>query len=246
VFACLLGHDLVSVARRDDDDEQSERFVIIVASALLVGLAAGLALTLFEIRGEESVHLAPQSQDAPGVVVINASYAAISREEMIAQADVILVGRVTNVSPTRFNQDSGEYWEDTNSPRTICPIHQIEIAVLQTIVDTIGVDDTVVVTVWGNSPLERPLGSAAGIIMAGSPDHNLEVGDQVIAFLGQRNIAWRDGTRPVLMFMGFPAESYLVLGSDGLYHDDWLDKEPVSLEALIAQVAQKRTVLAQP
>lgn len=68
----------------------------------------------------------------------------------------------------------------------------------------------------------------------------------MIAFLGQRNILWRDGTRPVLMFMGAPVVSCLVLGSDGLYHDDWLDEEPVALEALIAQVAQKRTVLAQP
>ncbi len=222
------------------------KFVTIVVGALLVGLVAGLALVFFEIRGEKGVRLAPQSQDTSGVVVINASYVAISREERIAQADVILVGRVASISPTRFNQDSGEYWEDTNSPRTICPIHQIEITVIQTIVDTLGVGDTVVVTVWGNSPLEQPLGSAAGIILAGSPDHNLEVGEQVIAFLGQRNIAWRDGTRPVLMFMGFPAESYLVLRSDGLYHDDWLDKEPVSLEALITQVAQKRTVLTQP
>lgn len=32
------------------------RFVIIVASALLVGLAAGLALVLLEMRGEKGVH----------------------------------------------------------------------------------------------------------------------------------------------------------------------------------------------
>lgn len=222
------------------------RFITIVASALLVGLVAGLALTFLEMRRKESVHLSPQYQHASGLVVINASYAAISREERIAQADVILVGRVTNISPTRFNQDSGEYWEDTNSPRTISPIHQIEVTVLRPIVDTIGVGDAVVITVLGNSPLEQPLGSAAGIIMAGSPGHSLEVGDQVIAFLSQRDLIWRDGTRPVLMFMGDPNESCLVLGSDGLYHDNGLDKEPLSLEALITQVAQKRTVLAQP
>ncbi len=223
------------------------RFVIIVASALLVGLVAGLAMTFLEIRGARGAHLAPQSQDASRIA--HACYAAISREEMIAQADVILVGKVTNVSPTRFNQDSGEYWDDADdadSESAVVPIHQIDMTVLQPIVDTLGVGDAVVVTVSGNSPLEQPLGSAAGLIMAGSPSHNLEVGEQVIAFLGQTDLIWRDGTRPVLMFMGFPAESYLVLRSDGLYHDDWLDKEPVSLEALIAQVAQKRTVLTQP
>lgn len=35
------------------------------------------------------------------------------QEELLAEADIIFVGKVLTISPTRWNQDSGEYWTET-------------------------------------------------------------------------------------------------------------------------------------
>jgi hypothetical protein len=40
------------------------------------------------------------------------SYAGMSTEQIIDFSEAILIGRVASVSPTRWNHDSGESWQD--------------------------------------------------------------------------------------------------------------------------------------
>ena len=42
-------------------------------------------------------------------------WVGMTTEQVIDDADVILIGKVASLSPSRWNQDSGEYWEDGNS-----------------------------------------------------------------------------------------------------------------------------------
>jgi len=228
---------------------RSRRFAFIIAGVLIAGVTIGSAIAFFEAR----------SEDQPVHVSMDFCYAAISREEMIDQADLIFVGRVVNITPARWNQESGEYWDEdeTEDPYdTALLYHEIELAILRPVVDSIGVGEKAVITVLGNSPVgpqpEMPglriNGRPVIIEEADSPVHDLKVGDQVLVFAEQGEIAWREeGMRPVLTLMGYPQDSYVVQGEDGLYHFWRPDREPpLSLEALLAQIAARREILAQP
>jgi hypothetical protein len=79
----------------------------------------------------------------------------------------------------------------------------------------------------------------------GGPDHDLKVGDEAVIFAIQTDLAWRDGTRPILELIGSPTDAHFIRGDDGLYHGRPNEK-PVSLKELITQVAQRRQTLVQP
>jgi len=239
----------------------NRRLTLMVAGALIAGLAIGLAIVFFETRSENrGVNIRAIGENTPVSIEFRGSCAALTREEMIEQADLVFVGRVVNIAPTRWNQDSGEYWDEdeTQDPDSSLLYHEIELAIIRPIIDTIGVGEKVVITVLGNSPVgpqpEVPglkvNGQPVIVVEAGSPEHDLKVDDQAIFFAEQREIAWRGGIggmRPVVSFMGCYRDSYLVQGKDGLYHFWRPDLEPpISLEALIVQIAQRRETPVQP
>lgn len=162
-------------------------------------------------------------------VVTEFSYALEPREGMIKTADAILAGRVTNISPTQYNQDSGEYWEQTTiegpgleTIHTALPVFTIELTVDTVWVDEIGLGETAVLTQVGSSPLDD------------NHDWSIQAGDEIIAFVVQREIAWWDGQpvraipyedgfsfevgrREVLRFANAPADTYLLRQADGRY-----------------------------
>ncbi len=229
----------------------NRRLTFMLAGALIVGLVVGLAVVFFEVQARN------RGLSSPISVSTNFSYAALTREEMIDQADLIFVGQVVHITPTRWNQDSGEYWDEEETPDLDSALlyHEIELTVIRPVVDTLGVGEKVILTVLGNSPVgpqpEVPglrINSRPVIIEdSDSPVHDLKVGDQAVVFAERREIAWRGGMRPALMLMGYPQDSYLVQGEDGLYHFWRPELEPpVSLETLIAQIAERRETLAQP
>ena len=170
----------------------------------------------------------------------SASYLYMSREERIDAARAIFTGRVVSISPTEWNQNSGEAWaidpEDSNpnSPAALM-IHTITIAVDQPIVDTINLGKEITITVIGNSPVDGPT------------DDGLQVGDSAVFFVQERVLAWREGgMQKKLMFVNAPQDSHLVSQADGLYHT-WKDEQPpLSFNDLIKEIAQRRKVLIQP
>jgi len=201
----------------------SRRLKLMLIGVLIVGLGIGLMVVFLE---------APLQEQGEGTlsntrVVQYSSYLRITREEMIDQADIIFVGKVVGISPTQWNQDSGEAWDGG------LQLHYIELEVLEPIVDTIGLGEHVTLIALGRSPLEA------------RADHALKEGDQAVIFARQKELAWRDGRRAVIKLMGDPSDSHFIVGDDGLYHGRW-NEGPVSFEQLLNRIAQRRETLVQP
>lgn len=155
---------------------------------------------------------------------IEASYIEYPLETMMSEADMIFQGQVVEISQTRWNQDSGEYWDGG------LPYHEIVLAVGQPIVGD--VQDQAKVTVLGNAPLDDQ------VVLEGG--HSLQVGDELVVFARQTELAWRESERvPALMFMGSPESSMLTQKEDGLFYA--IDGQFFSLVELVAQIQQKRT-----
>jgi hypothetical protein len=188
-------------------------------------LTAGLALAL-----------GGQSDKQTVTVVQHASYVEVTSEEMMASADAIFVGQVVSLSPTQWNQDSGEEWnDDAIGGDSGFQIHTVEVEILQPIVDTVDLGKHITLTALGRSPID------------GHADHDLWETRQAVFFVVQTELAWRGGgTRPIFELIGAPSHSYFLLADDGLYHDDRPEALAMSLEDIIRLIAQRRGILIQP
>ena len=203
-------------------------------SKAFLGSALGLVVMLTLLLFVERPAQEPEATATPTIQIIQLySFVSIGREEMIDQSDAIFLGRVTDISPTRWNQDSGEEWVDSESGSGL-QYHTIEFEMFERFVDTLGLGRQVTITALGISPLE------------GSADHDLQLGDQAVIFAVARDLAWRGGTtRPIVRLTNAPTESYYIQKDDGLYQGRW-NEDSVSLEALIGRVAERRETLIQP
>jgi hypothetical protein len=153
------------------------------------------------------------------------SYQTMSFDEMARAADVVVAGRVTAVSPTRWNQDSGEWWERTivdgyglQTVDSALPYYEITVAADRLLVDGLGLasapDEPVVFTVVGTSPLDVPAADGVTVQLGGFGPGAVDapVGGTVAVFARQTQLAWRDGTRRVLQPVGEPAGAIVRLG----------------------------------
>lgn len=180
-----------------------------------------------------------KTEDDQTQTIVSSEIIALTRDEMIDQADMVFQGLVEEISTTRFNQESGGYWEGGR------PFHTITFKVLRLIAGSIDVNQEVTVTTWGNSPAEEMVlvqtneGEAYPHSDVG---HDLQPGDIVIVFANQRSVMWREGKRETLSFVGVPFESYFRLQEDGRYLSR-PDDEPVEIEELISRIAEQRTVI---
>lgn len=160
-------------------------------------------------------------------------YEEISFDEIIKTANLIALVNVVDISRTVWNQDNGEIWyeEPTTSSDPIISsplqIHYVTFEVLQMIIGSNQPEEKFILTVVGQSPID------------GNSDNHLEVGQEGILFARNTELTWRDGTKPVMMFMGIPGQSFLVKQAGGLFTGE-LVKTPISLDELIAQVEQAR------
>jgi hypothetical protein len=213
--------------------EASKR-IIWQAGALMLGIGLGGALFFGSSKRLDAA-------SAGDMAKFHASYTYVSRDEMIAGADAIVIGRVADISQARWNQDRGEIWQEPGL--TTLPYHELDIEVLEVLSsrDTMALGDSLTLTVLGASPA----GSirSAGVEIAGHAEHDLEVGDEAVFFVVSRELAWRGGsatrqaTRPIVRFMGEPLRGYLTRGKDGLYHPRVAGEQPLSLESLESQIA---------
>lgn len=103
--------------------------------------------------------------------------------------------------------------------------------------DSIGADKNVIITVLGGSPS----GSVDGAVqISDNVAHNLKVGDEAVFFVVKRNLAWQNGTYPILRFMGNPMMGYLLKGNDGLYRLEGAQNNPgISINQLVEQIAKR-------
>jgi hypothetical protein len=133
------------------------------------------------------------------VVQQHFSYQSYTEDQRIDESDLIFMGAVEEISRTKWNQDSGEPWDDG------LRVHELHVQVIEPIAGSLHEQELVTVTVLGTSPLD------------GHADYDLTPGTQAVFFVSRTDLAWRDGTHPVLVFVGNPADSYYRQASNGLF-----------------------------
>lgn len=208
--------------------------------SLIVWVSIGCLLAAAQLTADGRLRL-PASQETNGADLgsmdSSFSYVAYPRDTMYDDSDAIVAGEVVYISGTQWNQDGGKPWGSADEGFGI-NYHTMDISLDQRIVDDIGLDDKMTITVLGNSPLD------------GIADHSLNVGDKIVVFVAKRELAWRGGfTRPIIRLLNAPQLSYLVQGADRLYHGIYSDQEQpvsVSLSDLVSQIKTRRSVLVQP
>ena len=192
--------------------------------------------------------------------IFDSTYEYVPFETMIKEAGVIVAGKVIAVGETRWNQDSGEYWEETfkdGDYETIVsalPYYEITMSVDQLLADSLGVKDgQLIITVIGTSPVDNQ--------ELASPIHP-KSGEEIVAFVRQGEIGWRSGPitynkddgsletgrKAAILFLGGPDNSHLLKNESGLYYrpsakDSPVEEQisPMSLEDLTKIVQDKRT-----
>jgi hypothetical protein len=164
----------------------------------------------------------------------SASYLAVSDNELVEKSDIILLGKVVKISPTRWNQDDGSAWDNSGMTIAALQFHEIEVKVLRKVVDTINIGDSLIVTVIGPSPIDV------------HSDYSLKENDQVVMYVKQGKIAWREvGMKKAFLFNGSPYQSLYVQSPDGRFGRR-SEKTSVSLEELIGKVKALRPILPEP
>lgn len=168
----------------------------------------------------------------PGFAVVDASYAAVTAESMMRDADLIFLGEVVDISPTRWNQDNGRYWDDG------MPYYHVTVSVIEPIIGE--AKREVVLTVLETSPVDNALQTIESDESTEVRDKHLQVGDRAVFFAQQVEIPWRSPERlPATVFMGYPQGATFLEGADARYYS--MDGESFSLDELAAEIAQKRT-----
>ncbi len=199
----------------------------VILTGIVLGLVSSLMIVYWQNQKTSSTST-PGAEAVSTVIIQHTSSERLTREVMIGTANTIFVGQITHISPTSWNQNSGDFWNDGFL------LHTIDIQILQFIAaqDIVSDEQTITITVLGNSPIETP------------NDDHLQVGEQGIFFIKETEIAWKEGNKVVNSFLGVPSDSYFLLGGDGLYHGR-ANETPVSLEELIQQISDQREILPQ-
>jgi hypothetical protein len=206
----------------------TKRLVLSIIGLAGIGIAVGLMLSqlaAIRIAPTEAVEVT-HGQPA---YAFEASYLTISFEEMVRTADLIVSGQVAEIGKTKWNQDGGEYWEETYKDEGgetrigAFPYFEVTLSPEQVVFDpSHAADQPIVVTLIGMSPSDT---------QAAPDELGLRPGSEIVAFIRHGEVAWwrgqldydkvsgsfSIGRKPVLQFMGVPNESYMRLGEDGLF-----------------------------
>lgn len=227
---------------------QKQRLAVLWGGAVVSGVVTGLLLaSCFNA----SLHLQPSSPlisettnqttidtQTTHVMSFERVYDSLSFAEMTDSADGIVVGKVTNISQVQWNQDSGEYWgAEPGDGMAARPLRYITVNVVKPIVEFDNMGESLKITTLADSVV---LDEKNNVINQEEMEQGLRVSEQVVVFIRQTELGWRDGTRPATMLMGTPVQSYFKLGEDGLYHGELL-KEPLDEETLIQKILDERS-----
>jgi len=182
-----------------------------------------------------------------GSTVADVSYSDVPLAAKIASAPLIVTGTVLEVTPARWNQDDGTFWEKVETDAfgqqtvdTAVPYHTVVLRVDRALANRDGVmTDKLAVTIVGmgsDAALAANV-DAGGVTSLASDTLSAAEGERVIAFVRPGQLAWRDGTmRPVLVPMGAPGSTVV---SEAFVNSGALS-DAASFDALVAQVEDAR------
>jgi hypothetical protein len=188
-------------------------------------------------------YAAPEPQ-----ALVHLMYQTQTFPQMAVKANAVLAGQVVGIGGTRWNQDDGSFWDremSSGQTETALPYYEITLRVDDPIVDTttqnLAAGHDVVLTVVGMNPRdEQEIATNLGI---GSGDHGpegLQVGQRIVVFAQNTQMAWREGTRPVLQLMGHPEQAYFTTVRGGNFESHAQEAPSGSLAALKDQVLALR------
>ncbi len=170
------------------------------------------------------------------------SYRGMSIEQVIDEAEAILIGQVISLSPSRWNQDSGEYWEDETSQIASLQYYEVTLEVTEAVVDRIGLDDKPVITVLGPGLAEADSGADARDIQRTQTDSiSFHAGEKVLLFLRRVPLAWRGGSVEKIMLAGGPQGKYTLTDDNRALNASTPERD-TTLSALLEQITARRTV----
>jgi len=159
------------------------------------------------------------------IVSFDSESVYFTQEELMNQADLIFAGTVLDISPTRWNQDSGEYWSETTeegvtatgekltTTHSAWPVYEVKLSVDTPIVDEVGIGKEVTLTLLGKSPIGEGVNSEAGNIQVDAETVNLQNGQELVVFAWQTELAWRDPNRPIELATNANGDTYFDIGT---------------------------------
>jgi hypothetical protein len=238
------------------------RLFATITGLVILGVILGISLYLFSVNADNNTTSTSTSNMPIPSSIFEGSYEYASMERMFKEANVIVAGKVLSISETKWNQDSGEYWEETfqhNGSETIVgalPYYEITMSVDNLLADSLGVKNgQLTITTIGISPVDDQ--------EEASPFHP-KSGDEIVAFVRQGEIGWRGGEirynkedgsietgrKAALLFMGGPDTSHLLKNEAGLYFRPSAESSPfppeeelttaVSIEDLARTIHEER------
>lgn len=168
------------------------------------------------------------------------SYRGMSTEQVIDDAEAILIGQVISISPSRWNQDNGEYWEDETSQMASLQYYEVTLEVAEAVVDRIGLGDKPVITVLGPGLARTDSEAEARDIQHTQTDNiSFYTGEKVLLFLKRVPLAWRGGPIEKIMLVGGPQGKY-TLTDDGRALNTSASGKDTTLSALLEQISARR------
>lgn len=183
-----------------------------VLSSVIAGIIMGTALVVYE---RQLVMTSVALLARYGIIQPRSQGSTIllSYDQTLDLSDIVFIGKVTNVSKTSWNQDSGEFWLDTapnsNVPAVVSlQIHFVDLTVDRYLLDKVSYRDqkTIQLAILGVSPADD------------GAEYSLKTGDTILVFARKTEIAWREGERrPVITFLSSPDLSYFNQQSDGSF-----------------------------
>lgn len=183
--------------------------------SLLIILAAGGCLpTTTEFSENEAVSSENEPVEDPNsnclsktieipsnAAVIDLSYSETPIETQLAESDLIVLGIISAVSHTCFNQNSGKFYRDA------LPYFEIHLTIEEVLRQQQAPDTTeLVLTQVGYSPLDDSI------------PPSFTVGDRVVALIVERELVWRGGEqRPILRPFDHFGSSLLLAQPDDIF-----------------------------
>lgn len=198
------------------------RMFLVTIPLLLLPACQEFSLTSFDTSEENS---SQESSEEDLTVSFETTSVYFTYQELVSQADIIFTGSVLNISPTKWNQDSGEYWSETTiegltadgeqltTTHNAWPVYEIEMKVTRPFVDKVGVgQEAVTLVMLGKSPLDDDNLIVESGVRLEADNVNIQTGQDLLVFGLQTELAWRDPNRPIELLKQADGTAYFDIG----------------------------------
>ena len=210
-------------------------FIVVGGVALATGVVLG---SIRSASGLPEVDVDPRELE--DVVVVGAyTTEESSEDDVVAASAVVAHGTVTSLTSTYWNQNGGAPWENGEGDSEDAPaalvMHDVTLDVISFWRNQLGWPDPFVFTSLASSPVGAPLPTDEAV-GSSQDDAVIQVGEEVIVFLWNNDIDWRNtGTANLRSTVGLCQGIYRVDANHNLTNCNPAGRSQ-TLQALQAKV----------